>query len=112
MKKAADNRISASAATCTVYLCLLGVALPLTVTSIGEDIFHECVSLELVSLPEGLTANRNDDSDWVVYYPDSALYRGDNGNTLQADPWEPGDEIDQDSDFYRTILREGVPIAA
>lgn len=38
MKKAADNRISAAAAICTVYLCLLGVALPLTMHDAYFDV--------------------------------------------------------------------------
>ena len=38
MKKAADNRISASAAISAVFLCLLGVALPLTVHDAYFDV--------------------------------------------------------------------------
>ena len=78
---------------------LQAAALPLTVAAVGEDVFYECVSLELVSLPEGLAANRNEDSDWIVYYPDSALYRGDNGDTVKAEAREPGDNVYQDSDY-------------
>ena len=63
---------------------LQSIALPLTVREIGEDIFHNCVSLELVSLPEGLEAERNENKWWVEYYPDDAIFRGDNGDTLLA----------------------------
>ncbi|MBR6185232.1 MAG: leucine-rich repeat domain-containing protein [Clostridia bacterium] len=94
---------------------LQAVALPLTVTSVGEDVFCECVSLELVSLPDGLRADRDEESGWVVYYPDSALYRGDNGDTLKADAWELGDEIYQDANSLWEPGRlnghgQGVPV--
>lgn len=60
---------------------LQSIALPLTVREIGKEIFNCCVSLEMVSLPEGLEADK-DDNRWVEYYPDDALFRGDNGDTL------------------------------
>ena len=63
---------------------LQSIALPLTVREIGKDIFHNCVSLELVSLPEGLDAERIENKWWVEYYPDDAIFRGDNGDTLLA----------------------------
>ncbi len=63
---------------------LQSIALPLTVREIGEDIFNNCVSLELVSLPEGLEAERIENKWWVEYYPDDAIFRGDNGDTLLA----------------------------
>ena len=61
---------------------LQAIALPLTVTEIGEEIFSGCLSLELVSLPEGLEAEKDESGYWVEYYPDDALFRGDNGDTL------------------------------
>lgn len=61
---------------------LQAISLPLTVQTLGKNVFDECVSLELVSLPEGLEADKDIDDRWVKYYPDDALYRGDNGNTL------------------------------
>lgn len=93
---------------------LQAAALPLTVISVGEDVFLECVSLELVSLPEGLAANRQENDDWVVYYPDSALYRGDNGDTGKAAPEEPGEEIYQETYIWEPGLvnghGQGVPV--
>ena len=61
---------------------LQSIALPLTVTEIGEEIFSGCLSLELVSLPEGLEAEKDESGYWVEYYPDDAIFRGDNGDTL------------------------------
>ena len=61
---------------------LQAISLPLTVQKIGKHIFYECVSLELVSLPDGLEADKDADGRWAEYYPDDALYRGDNGDTL------------------------------
>ena len=61
---------------------LQSIALPLTVTEIGEEIFSGCLSLELVSLPDGLEADKDESGYWVEYYPDDALFRGDNGDTL------------------------------
>ena len=58
---------------------LQSLAVPLTVSEIGQYVFGDCVSLELLSLPEGVTADRD---DWAEYYPDDAIYRGDNGDTL------------------------------
>ena len=63
---------------------LQSIALPLTVRELGKEIFDNCVSLELVSLPEGLEAERNENKWWVEYYPDDAIFRGDNGDTLLA----------------------------
>ena len=63
---------------------LQSIALPLTVQEIGKDIFSYCVSLELVSLPAGIEADRTEDGWWVEYYPDDALFRGDNGDTMSA----------------------------
>lgn len=61
---------------------LQSIALPLTVKEIGKEIFSACVSLELVSLPEGLEAEKDERGYWEEYYPDDALFRGDNGDTL------------------------------
>ena len=62
--------------------------LPLTVREIGKDIFYGCVSLELVSLPQGLSAGR-DESQWApVYYANDAIFRGDNGDTYEAENQE------------------------
>ncbi len=61
---------------------LQAVSLPLTVQKLGKNVFYGCVSLELVSLPEGLEADKDLDKRYMVYYPDDALYRGDNGDTL------------------------------
>ena len=61
---------------------LQSIALPLTVREIGKGIFNECVSLELVSLPEDMEAIRNEDYYSAGYYPDDAIFRGDNGDTL------------------------------
>ena len=61
---------------------LQSIALPLTVTEIGKEIFSGCLSLELVSMPEGLEAEKDESGNWVEYYPDDALFRGDNGDTL------------------------------
>ncbi len=61
---------------------LQSIALPLTVREIGKEIFAYCVSLELVSLPEGLGAEKVENKWWAEYYPDDALFRGDNGDTL------------------------------
>ncbi|MBR0408359.1 MAG: leucine-rich repeat protein [Clostridia bacterium] len=61
---------------------LQSIALPLTVKEIGKGIFNECVSLELVSLPEGMEAVRDENYYWAEYYPDDAIFRGDNGDTL------------------------------
>lgn len=63
---------------------LQSIALPLTVKEIGKGIFNECVSLELVSLPEGMEAVRDENYYWAEYYPDDAIFRGDNGDTLLA----------------------------
>ncbi len=63
---------------------LQSIALPLTVREIGKEIFADCVSLELVSLPEGLEAEKVENNGWVEYYPDDAIFRGDNGDTLNA----------------------------
>ena len=57
---------------------LQAIAVPLTVTSIGHGILCNCISLERVSLPEGLEADKD---DYCTYYPDDRIYRGDNGNT-------------------------------
>ena len=72
---------------------LQSIVLPLTVRELGEQVFDGCVSLELLSLPEGMTADR--DTKWVEYYPDDAIYRGDNGDTLygkssEGDVYAPG----------------------
>ena len=70
---------------------LQAVALPLTVREIGKNVFLECVSLELVSLPEGLRAERaGEENGWVEYYPNDAIFRGDNGDTLseEKDGWD------------------------
>ena len=64
---------------------LQSIALPLTVTEIGREIFHYCVSLELVSMPEGLQAERDESGRWEEYYPDDAIFRGDNGDTLSGE---------------------------
>jgi hypothetical protein len=61
---------------------LQSIALPLTVKEIGKEVFSACVSLELVSLPEGLEAEKDERGYWEEYYPDDALFRGDNGDTL------------------------------
>lgn len=61
---------------------LQAVSLPLTVQKLGTDAFYACVSLELVSVPDGLEADKDVDGRWAKYYPDDALYRGDNGDTL------------------------------
>lgn len=66
---------------------LQSIALPLTVQEIGTRIFNECVSLELVSLPEGLEPEKD---RWAEYYPDDAIFRGDNGDTL-TNPQEDRD---------------------
>ncbi len=57
---------------------LQAIAVPLTVTSIGHGILYNCISLERVSLPEGLEADKD---DYCTYYKDDRIYRGDNGNT-------------------------------
>ncbi len=59
---------------------LQSLAVPLTVKSIGEDILYNCVSMELLSLPDGLEVER--DESLAEYYPDDAIFRGDNGDTL------------------------------
>lgn len=61
---------------------LQSIALPLTVTEIGKEIFNCCVSLELVSMPEGLEAEKDESGYYEEYYPDDAIFRGDNGDTL------------------------------
>ena len=61
---------------------LQSIALPLTVKEIGKEIFSACVSLELVSMPEGLEAEKDERGYWEEYYPDDAIFRGDNGDTL------------------------------
>ncbi|MBR3017133.1 MAG: leucine-rich repeat domain-containing protein [Clostridia bacterium] len=61
---------------------LQSIALPLTVKEIGKRIFSYCISLELVSLPEGLEAEKIENKWWAEYYPDDAIFRGDNGDTL------------------------------
>ncbi len=63
---------------------LQSIVLPLTVSEIGKDVFYCCVSLELVSLPEGIEADKDINSNWVKYYPDDAIFRGDNGDTLSG----------------------------
>ena len=68
---------------------LQSIALPLTVQEIGRRIFNECVSLELVSLPEGLEPEKGRGAE---YYPDDAIFRGDNGNTLAQTDMRNGDE--------------------
>ena len=70
---------------------LQAITVPLTVEYIGEDVFTECVSLERVSLPEGLTADK--DASWSIYYQDDSLFRGDNGDTL------PQPRKDDDDDY-------------
>ena len=54
--------------------------MPLTVEHIGTAVFCDCVSLERVSLPEGLEAEKN--TAGTIYYQDDGLFRGDNGDTL------------------------------
>ena len=58
---------------------LQAIAVPLTVEQFGKRVFTHCVSLERVSLPEGLTADKN--ATGSVYYEDDSLFRGDNGDT-------------------------------
>ena len=62
---------------------LQSMAVPLTVSEIESDAFTFCVSLELLSLPEGLDVQKTNDT-YVKYYPDDAIYRGDNGDTLHS----------------------------
>ena len=90
---------------------LQSIALPLTVREIGRDIFFDCVSLELVSLPDGLEAEKDDGTG---YYPDDAVYRGDNGDTLAGRRSEgrvnaPGrvyaEAAAGDSSWYRGMAR-------
>ena len=57
---------------------LQAIAVPLTVTAVGRGILYNCISLERVSLPEGLEADKDND---CTYYTDDRIYRGDNGNT-------------------------------
>ena len=59
---------------------LQAIAVPLTVEHIGTAVFCDCVSLERVSLPEGLEAEKN--TAGTIYYQDDGLFRGDNGDTL------------------------------
>ena len=63
---------------------LQAISLPLTVRELGKNVFYECVSLELVSLPEGLEADKDVDGRAAQYYPDAAIFRGDNGDTLSG----------------------------
>ena len=86
---------------------LQSIALPLTVKEIGKGIFNECVSLELVSLPEGMEAVRDENYYWAEYYPDDAIFRGDNGDTLGGERSEgridaPGRlyKRQEDTDLY------------
>ena len=60
---------------------LHAAALPLTVEKLGHHVFAYCVSLELVSLPEGMKAEKTEKDGWAVYYPNDGQFRGDNGDT-------------------------------
>ncbi len=71
---------------------LQSAALPLTVKEIGTGIFDECVSLELVSLPQGLEADKDESGIWTVYYADDSIFRGDNGDTLKEKRGEEDDD--------------------
>lgn len=61
---------------------LLSLTVPLTVTELDEHAFSDCVSLERLSLPEGLKATWN--ADWTER-PSFTFYNGDNGETQQED---------------------------
>ena len=84
---------------------LQAVAFPLTVREIGRYVFDGCVSLELVSLPQGLTADRDEDG-WSVYYPDDAIFRGDNGDTwISGDPYDEYGGYDGNYRGYYDVVR-------
>ncbi|MBO4925288.1 MAG: leucine-rich repeat protein [Clostridia bacterium] len=84
---------------------LQAVAFPLTVREIGRDVFDECVSLELVSLPQGLTADKDEDG-WSVYYQDDAIFRGDNGDTwISGDPYDEYGGYDGNYRGYYDVAR-------
>ena len=55
---------------------LIAIAVPPTVTELSPDAFESCVSLQRVSLPNGLTADLG--GGWVVL-DDFTDYNGDNG---------------------------------
>ncbi len=61
---------------------LVSIAIPLTVTKLDETAFAFCVSLERVSLPEGMSISI---SDYAVP-GDFMYYNGDNGSTLSSSP--------------------------
>ena len=63
---------------------LQSMVVPLTVSEIESDAFTFCVSLELLSLPDGLNVQKTNDL-YAEYYPDDAIYRGDNGDTLHSE---------------------------
>ena len=78
---------------------LHAIAVPLTVTELGRRIFADCVSLDLVSLPEGLKADK---SQYDMYYENDGLYHGDNGGTEKKEEEERRHyfEWDEYDDIY------------
>ncbi len=68
---------------------LLSLTVPLTVTDIAPSAFRNCVSLERLSLPPGMTAELG---DWVKQEDYSSAFRGDNWGTYaqpaEKEEWE------------------------
>ena len=81
---------------------LAALTVPLTVTELDPTAFHNCVSLERLSLPPGLTA---DLSSWARQ-PDFTWFNGDNGGTGSAPP--PAEEWEEEWEESRSF----VPFAA
>lgn len=57
---------------------LHSLAVPLTVTDLAPNAFHNCVSLERLSLPPGFSVTQDD----YALHEDLSRYMGDNGATL------------------------------
>ena len=74
---------------------LMSLTVPLTVTELDPTAFENCVSLERLSLPPGLTAEF--DTRWAER-GDFTYYNGDNGGTLSKE--KPLEEWEERESFH------------